>query len=160
MLARGADDHDRARQPAGQPKARQGDTGADRRVCDDIVPTAVAHLGQDIVLGDNRHPRARATAGEPRQEGGGHPRDAALDLSAELGQQLGEPLGRLVLLQPDLGVVGHPVAGRDQSRCDPLDLTARCCLQRRRIHGFLIRHTISAVLPRRSRSSTASCQSR
>jgi len=95
------------------------------------VAAAVADIGERVVLRDDGDfaALARCSARQSRLEGGGQPRDPAIDLRAEFFQHLGELCRRLMLLQADLRVVGHPVARLDQERRDPFDFADDPLLQ-------------------------------
>ncbi len=119
-----------AGQFAGFAQLREHYARADGGVTDDIVAAAVAHAGQGIVLGDDADRRtAWFAAWKKSAKGGGKTSDAALNVGTRLFKHMGQALGRLVLLQADFGVVGHPIAALNQRWGDLINLVLDFILQ-------------------------------
>src|SRR5699024_5817438 len=88
----------------------QGEERAQRGRCDHVVPAAVPHPGQRVVLGGDRHLRPGGAGAELGGERGRDATGAALDRDAGLAQRRGERLQGVELAVAELWV-GVQVTG-------------------------------------------------
>ena len=103
FLGRRAEEHDLAREVLGD--RGQGDRRTDTRRRHRVVAAAVAETRQGVVLGEDPDARAvAATTGERRPDRRRQAARRVLDLEPVFPQDLGDPGGRLVLLECRLRV--------------------------------------------------------
>src|SRR5688572_27763780 len=104
FLGRRADHLDAAGEGQGPERLREGGAGPDAGGGDHVVAACVTDAGQRIVLGHDGDGGTGGGAGNRRPERGRQSTHAALHGGSVLGEEVGEPGVRLVLLERQLGV--------------------------------------------------------
>jgi hypothetical protein len=83
----------------------EGEGGAETGRSDEVVPAGVPEFGERVILGQIGQRRPLLRAGVRCPEGCLEPADGLLDAETGISGCLGEPAGRLVLLELDLGML-------------------------------------------------------